>query len=159
MDLLPLIKEVGFPVALCVVLIYAIKQQNSQLVKAFTDRIRTLEGVVEGQGESIENLRKESNNLQREMLRRADEYGHTLKDIAGRYAKVVTDHDAWSKQAFALLSRLIDVWQTRPCMGDRYDPHPAHPAQVPVAPMKTPSSAELPPPPKNVETDSHHAHR
>lgn len=145
MDLLSLVKDVGFPVALCVVLIYAIKQQNAQLVRAFTDRIKTLEAVVEEQGEEIAEL-------QRDRLRRADEYAHTLKDIAGRYAKVVTDHDAWSKQAFALLSRLIDAWQVRPCMVDRYEPH--------AAPRKPPSSSDLPAPPSadKAETRPLHAH-
>jgi hypothetical protein len=135
-SLIPVVKEFGFPVALCVVLLLAIRQQNAQLVKAFTDRIKVLEKVVEEQGERIIKL-------EADRLRRAEEYAQTLKDIAARYAKVVTDHDAWSKQAFALLSRLIDVWQTRPCMIDRYEPHPAQPQ------TRVPSSAEIPTPPRH----------
>lgn len=152
MDILPLIQQVGFPIALCVVLIYAIKAQNAQLVKAFTDRIKTLETVVEEQGERIIKL-------EADRLRRADDYAQTLKDIAGRYAKVVTDHDAWSKQAFALLSRLIDVWQERPCMADRYDPHDHRPQTI-----RTPSSSEIPAPPRNpvdpskADTEVHREH-
>lgn len=159
MDLLPIVKDVGFPVALCIVLIYAIKVQNSQLVRAFTDRIKTLEGVVESQGAEIQAHRKEIASLQREMLRRADEYATTLKDVANRYSKVVSEHDRWVREAFTVLSRLVDTMQMRPCMLDRYDPHPHQPLTT-----RTPSSSEIPPPPQTPtdptkdETRPHHVH-
>jgi hypothetical protein len=148
--LLPIVKEFGFPVALCIVLLFAIRQQNAQLVKAFTDRIKVLEKVVEEQGEEIVVI-------QNDRMHRADEYAHTLRDIAARYAKVVTDHDAWSKQAFALLSRLIDVWQMRPCMADRYEPHTQAPVQPPT--QKVPSSAEIPAPPQHTTPSGSHPTR
>jgi hypothetical protein len=139
-SLLPLLKEFGFPVALCVVLLLAIRQQNGQLVKAFTDRIKTLERVVQEQGETIELHRHEINKLQAEMLRRADEYGHTIKDVASRYAAVIRDHNAWNQKMMDVLARLVDSIQIRPCMMDGYAPHPHHPSKVP-------SSSEIPAPP------------
>lgn len=146
----PLLKEFGFPLVLCGVLMWAIKHMAKQImaeskahINALKDRVDTLESIVTAQGQEI-------HNLQEDRLRRADEYARTLKDIAGRYSKVVTDHDAWSKQAFALLSRLIDIWQVRPCMLDRMTPagdHAPGSALQPKTPI--PSSAEMPTPPRH----------
>lgn len=156
-DLIPLLKEFGFPIVLCGVLMWAIfhmakrlaaeskahiasiKDQHEQFVASLTDqnkrlitalntRIDTLEKVLEERDDTIKALHSDR-------LKRSDSYATDIKDVMSRYAKVLAEHDAWSKQAFGLLSRLIDAWQDRPCM---YRPH---------APSKPPSSADLPSPP------------
>ena len=136
MDILPLLKEFGFPVALCVVLLLAIRQQNGQLVKAFTDRIKTLESVVRDQGVKIADLESDR-------IRRADEYAQTLKDVAARYATVVREHNAWNQRMMDVLSRLVDSIQIRPCMMERYEQHESRVHQ------KVPSSSEIPAPPRH----------
>lgn len=140
--LLPILKDFGFPIALCVVLLLAIRQQNAQLVKAYTDRILTLERIVKVNTDQI-------HELQAERIRRADEYGHTLKDMALRYANTIRDHDALMRTALDVLRRLTDAIAVRPCMIDsHYQPHPqARPA------VKVPSSDEIPADPAKAPTD------
>lgn len=143
MDLLAIFKDFGFPVALCVVLLLAIRHMMRTLVKAYTDRIGALERAVV-------DLQQRHAAAQADIVARSDRHAHDLKQVAERYAKVVQDHDAWTKQAFGILSRLIDAWQSRPCM---FDPHSPPPPEPPLTRRSTPSSTELPPPPEPPQTE------
>lgn len=135
-QLLTVVQKFGFPVALCVVLLLAIRHQNAQLVKAYTDRISLLEDLIRSQGEKIEKLQKES-------VERSIEYANSLKDIAGRYASSTREVFGCIREILPVLRRLVDSINTRPCM---HDYHPT------VAPSRPPSSDDLPPPPRNHET-------
>lgn len=146
MDIVSIIQQFGFPITLCVVLLLAIRQQNGTLVKAFTDRIRTLENIVKEQGIKIAEL-------EQDRIRRADEYGHTLKDVAVRYASVIRDHDTVIRETLGVLRRLTDAVTTRPCMVDAFaDFAPSKWAKA----SKLPTSADLPADPSKLETDRFH---
>jgi hypothetical protein len=139
--LLPILKDFGFPIALCVVLLFAIRQQNAALVKAYTDRISVLERLVKINSDKIDEL-------ELDRIRRADEYGHTLKDMAVRYGNILRDHDQLTREMLAFLRRLADsvgVMASRPCMHDTPAPH--RPS------VKVPSSAEIPADPTKAPTD------
>lgn len=140
--LLPILKDFGFPIALCIVLLLAIRHQNAALVKAYTDRILVLEKIVKANTDEI-------HELQAERIKRADEYGHTLKDMAIRYSNTIRDHDQLMKSALNVLRQLTDAVAARPCMADPpYHPHPlAHKV------IRTPSSSEIPADPSKSPTD------
>jgi hypothetical protein len=100
---LQILKEFGFPIALCVVLLLAIRFQNAQLQKAFAamaraqaDRIGVLEGIVTAQDQRIRGLEDDR-------LRRADEYAQSLRDVVTRYAAAVQEWHAWMDQAWRFL--------------------------------------------------------
>ena len=60
MDLHAFVKDFGFPVALCIVLLYAIRHMAATLVKAYTDRISALEALsaqIEDRLEHVLGLR------------------------------------------------------------------------------------------------------
>lgn len=112
--LLPLLKEFGFPIALCVVLLLTIRHQNTQLakahesmVKALIERIRTLEGITD-------ELKKQVKDLEDDRIRRADEYAHSLKDVAGRYASAIRDFNSWMDKVWAIISRAMAEYQPHP---------------------------------------------
>lgn len=119
MDPFAFLREFGLPIALCVVLILAMRHQNTQLQRAFAalikaqaDRIGALEGIAQAQGERI-------STLEDDRLKRADEYAHSLKDVAGRYATAVREWHAWMEKAWASLMHLAAA------RGD-YAPHHQH---------------------------------
>jgi len=142
--ILPILKDFGFPIALCCALLWAISRQNSQLVKAYTDRIGTLEKIVKSLTEKVDEL-------ERDRIRRADEYGHTLKDLALRWSTTIREHNDLTRSTLAILRKLTDSITVRPCMMDRYEPH-HHPTPRP------PSSDELPRDPSQKPTDRIQAH-
>jgi len=140
--ILPFLREFGFPVALCITLLLAIRQQNMSLVKAYTDRISVLEKLVKVNTDKIEELESDR-------LRRSDEYGHTLKDMAIRYGQTIRDHDNLMREVMAVLRRLVDSIAIRPCMADDlYTPHPK--------PHPTPTSRDLPKDPTKETTARFH---
>ena len=142
-----LLKEFGFPIALCGLLLLAISRQNAQLVKAYTDRIGMLEEIVKGLNDKVDEL-------ERDRIRRTDEYGHTLKDHALRCSTTIREHNALTRSTLAILRKLTDSLTLRPCMQDhqdRYDPR-AHRTPRP------PSSDELPKDPTRAEIDRLQAH-
>jgi hypothetical protein len=142
--LIPILKEFGFPIALCGLLLIAISRQNAQLVKAYTDRIGTLEKIVRGLTEKVDEL-------ERDRIRRADEYGHTLKDLALRWSTTIREHNDLTRSTLAILRKLTDSITIRPCMMDRYEPH-VYPTPRP------PSSDEIPKDPARAETDRLQSH-
>ena len=132
--IIPILKDFGFPVALCGVLLLAMKHMQAQLTKAYIDRINTLEGIVK-------TLSKEVDELQSDRLRRSEEYAHSIKDIAGRFGTMVREsHEMW-KQVLAALRTIAAEMQHmsgRPCQAQPdYDPHPA-------ARTRTPSHIDIP---------------
>lgn len=149
MDLVAFLKDFGFPVALCVALLWAVREQNTNLVKAYTDRISTLEGIVTALNARVEEL-------ETDRLRRADEYGHTVKDLAGRVVSALREHSELSRNTLNHLRQLTDSIVTRPCLADHeYVPqNPRNPAQH----TKVPSSSDLPSDPKEVPTDRNQRH-
>jgi hypothetical protein len=140
-SILPILKEFGFPVALCAVLLWAIRSQNAQLVKAYTDRISTLERIVKGLTDKVEALEVDR-------IRRADEYGHTIKDLAIRLASVTKETNEVIRSTLQVMRKLCDSIAIRPCMMDEYHPHK-------TPPPRPPTSGELPDDPAKAETDRH----
>ena len=142
--LLPILKDFGFPICLCIALLWAIRTQNGQLVKAYTDRIRALEGLVNDLREQVQALQVEIQRQNTDRLRESREYGHTLKDVATRYATTIRDHDQLMRETLPVMRRLTDA------VADllRHDYHPHH------APTKIPSSAEIPADPANRPTET-----
>jgi hypothetical protein len=134
-DWLPVAKDFGIPVAMCVVLIVAIRYQNAQLQKAsaaliaaLSARTSTLEKITSAQAERI-------TALEADRLKRADEYAHSLKDVAGRYAAAVREWHAWMEKAWAFL---VDMASQR---GDYHPTHaPAHPPMPPAPPPVAPAT-------------------
>jgi len=131
---LAILKEFGFPIALCVVLLLAIRNQNSQLVKAYTDRISTLERLVRELTSKVEVLEKDR-------IRRADEYASGLQEIAGRFGDQAREFSRTIKEVIPVLHRLVDALGGRPCMHDQgyeYKPHhtprPPSKADIPKEP-------------------------
>jgi len=123
--ILPILKEFGFPVALCGVLLWAMRNMSMQLVKSYTDRIRVLEGIVNTLTEKVDNL-------ERDRIRRADEYGHTLKGIALSWAAQSKETNELSRGSLKVLRELCE------CMKD-YHPHghrTPKPGDVPADPAK-----------------------
>jgi len=132
--ILPVLREFGFPIALCAVLLLAIRFQNAQLAKAYAqlvaahmDRIRTLEGIVCRQGERIEGL-------EADRIRRADEYATSLKDVAGRCASALRDMSAWMDKVWSY------VVTRQP---GEYHATTAQPPAPPVPPARQPDTAVL----------------
>lgn len=99
--LLPVLKDFGFPVALCALLLWAIRSQNTQLVKAYTDRIGTLERIVR-------DLTGKVDELERDRIRRADEYGHTLKGIALSWANATKETNEVVRGSLAVQRKVCD---------------------------------------------------
>jgi len=123
--LIPLLKEFGFPIALCALLLWAIRSQNMQLVKAYTDRISTLERIVKTLNDKVDQL-------ELDRIRRADEYGHTLKGIALSWASAGRETNEVLKGSLKVLRELCD------CMHD-FRPHnhrTPSPSDVPADPAK-----------------------
>lgn len=136
-SLLPLLKDFGFPVALCGVLLLAVRYQNAQLQKAaqelnaaLASRITILEGVTSAQALQIAAL-------EADRLKRADEYARSLEHIATRYATAVREWHAWMDKAWSFL---VSVLSRRPA--GEYHPYDA-PAAPPIPPE----------PPKPPETE------
>ena len=131
--LLPILKEFGFPIALCVVLLLAIRKQNGDLVKAYTDRITVLERIVKSQGDKIDDL-------ERDRLRRAEEHGHTLKGIALAWSKSAADTSEVIRNTLAVIRKLCDSITGLHRALDQYVPHPVPPPpgshEVPADPAK-----------------------
>lgn len=128
--LLPLLKEFGFPVALCAVLLLAIRYQNKQLQKAsaqlnaaLASRITVLEGVASTQAAQIAAL-------EADRLKRADEYARSLEHVATRYATAVREWHSWMDKAWTFL---VSVLSQRPGNGE-YQPHVAAPPAPPDPP-------------------------
>ncbi len=142
MDIITILKEFGFPIALCALLLWAIMRQNAQLVKAYTDRIGTLERIVN-------RLTDKVNELEQDRIRRSDEYGHTLKNIAVNWSAATKETNEVTRTALAVMRRLCDSINLRPCMRDM-EPHPI--------PQRTPSSAEIPADPPKPTTDRYQSH-
>jgi hypothetical protein len=86
---------------------------------------------------------EEIKRLELDRIRRADEYGHTLKDMALRYGQTIRDHDQLMRDALAVLRRLTDSITARPCLMDQpgYRPHPTPPSsgELPKDPAKAPT--------------------
>lgn len=136
MDLMPFLKEFGLPVALCVVLILAVRHQNNQLRAAFAalvkeqaDRIGVLEGITAAQGKRIKELEDDR-------LRRADEYANSLRDIATRYASAVREWHAWMGKAWDSLMALAN-------RGGDYLPHHQHSTPTPPPPPREPGTGTI----------------
>lgn len=133
--LLPVLKEFGFPVALCVVLLLAIRYQNKQLQKAsaqlnaaLASRITVLEGVASTQAAQIAAL-------EADRLKRADEYARSLEHVATRYATAVREWHSWMDKAWTFLVSVLSQHHG----GGEYQPHTPPPAPpVPPEPPKSP---------------------
>ena len=124
--ILPLVKDFGFPVALSVVLLWAIRSQNAQLVKAYTDRIVTLEGIVR-------TLTRKVDELEADRLRRADEYAHGLKAVAERAGEQAREFTRTIRELLPLLRSLVESINARPCQRNDYWPSPTPPPRAPSA--------------------------
>jgi len=132
--ILPILKEFGFPIALCAVLLWAIRAQNAQLVKAYTDRIGTLERIVKGLNDKVDELEKDR-------IRRSEEHGHTLKGIAIAWSKSQADVSAVIKDTLVVIRKLCDSMGSLHRAIEHYQPHPVtprppHAAEVPADPAK-----------------------
>ena len=123
--IIPLLKEFGFPIALCAVLLWAIRAQNAQLVKAYTDRISTLERIVKSLTDKVDEL-------ERDRIRRSDEYGHTLKGIALCWSTHSKETNEVLRGSLKVLRELCE------CMRDfrPHDHRPPSPSDVPADPAK-----------------------
>jgi len=104
-DLLPFLREFGFPVALCLVLLWAIRSQNTQLVKAYTDRIGTLELLVH-------DLSMKVDDLERDRIRRADEYGTTIRSMALSWASATKETNEVVKSSLSVQRKICDFIAT-----------------------------------------------
>jgi hypothetical protein len=133
MDLISIFRDFGFPIALCIALLWAVKAQNTQLVHSYTDRITTLENLVK-------SLTGKVDELESDRIKRADEYGHTLKSIAIAWATVNRESNELQRSSLAVLRRLCDSLQ---------DYHP-----TPKTAM--PTSREVPADPTKQETAQIH---
>lgn len=130
--LLSILKDFGFPVALCGALLWAIMRQNAMLVKSYTDRISTLERVVR-------ELQNKLADLEDSRLKQANDYASSLREIASRYAAVIRDHNGWNEKITVVLANLVDSIRFTPCrMQHEHQPH-----SLP----RSPSSADIPAPP------------
>jgi hypothetical protein len=144
MDLATVLREFGFPIALCVVLLYAIRHMAAQLVKAYTDRIATLEGIVR-------SLTKKVDELEADRLRRADEYAHGLKAVAERAGEQAREFTRTIRELLPLLRSLVEAVNARPCQMQDYRPHAAPPPRGPIV-------SDVPRSPAERETDKAYKH-
>jgi small-conductance mechanosensitive channel len=137
--LLPVLKEFGFPVALCAALLWAIRQQNMQLVKAYTDRISVLERMVKSLTEKVDDL-------ERDRIQRADDYGQVLRSVIGSGNATARETNEVTRGSLAVLRKLCDALNARPCL------------DVPAQPRtpRPPSADEVPPDPAKAITDRFH---
>lgn len=117
--IMQVLKEFGFPVALCAVLLLAIRKQNKdltdayqkhikQLTEAYCDRINTLETIVKDQGSKIDVL-------QNNMVDRTQEYANSLKDVAIRCANATHEVFATLREMLPVLrqmTRIMSKWHT-----------------------------------------------
>jgi hypothetical protein len=111
MDMLPLLKEFGIPTGFCVVLMFAIRKMYlmstsssrlhyGDLIKAHTDRIKTLEEIVRKNTEQIQSLNDDR-------ARRADESGRSAKDLALSYAQALKEQRRFMQDNTLVLRELV----------------------------------------------------
>lgn len=130
--LLPLLKEFGFPVALCAALLWAIRQQNLQLVKAYTDRIGVLERMVKSLTEKVDEL-------ERNRIQRADDYGQALRSVIVTGNATARETNEVLRGSLTVLRKLCDSLNARPCLdapGRPATPRPPTAEDVPADPAK-----------------------
>ncbi len=129
--LLSVLKEFGFPIALCVVLFYVIKHQNRLLVTSYTDRIRALESLTK-------DLAAKISALEKDRIDRSDAFTKVLTDLVQKYQYTIAAHNVVTKDTLGVLRRLADDLGDRPCLGPAIKQPDGHRYE------RTPSSAEIP---------------
>lgn len=142
--ILPILRDFGFPIALCVVLIIAIREMMLRLMKAHAETVRVQAERIDTLEEIVTTLHTKVDTLQTQQLSRAEEYGNSLKDVASRYATAIRDTNAWGREMTTALRRLADaVAELVKMTRKEYAPTP-----------RPPSSDEIPTPPaKDASTD------
>ncbi len=135
-------KEFGFPIVLCAVLLLAIRWQNAALVKAYTDRIRALEGLVLV-------LTTKVDQLEQDRIKRADDYASTLKSIALAWSAATRETNEITRNVLSVLRKLCESTAT---MAENLgSPSGQHPVRRPVTPV--PHHSEVPRDPAQPTTD------
>jgi hypothetical protein len=130
------VETVGYTLAAILGLLYILRWLSNIHLQALNGRITTLEGVVLKRDEQIETA-------QALILTQATQHAHEMKDIAIRLANEIRDNRAFGREQHAVLVRLLDKLDQRPCMAADYQPHPS---------PKHGTSAELPQPPTDRTT-------
>jgi hypothetical protein len=99
---------------------------------ALNSRITTLEAVVAKRDSQIEAAQLLINT-------QANQHAHEIKDIAIRLVTEIRENRSFNREQHAVLARLLDKLDARPCMAVDYQPH--HHAK---GDPRSPSSSELP---------------
>jgi len=144
-EILPYIKDLGFPIALCVLLMWAIRVQYQQISTAYTDRISALESVVSKMSARMEEM-------EADRMKRSDDYSASLRATSSQWSAQVRENHALLTQLLTVMRNLVDSMGTRPCMSE-YPPHSVHHHG-----RRVPSSADLPADPSKAPTDSVRSH-
>lgn len=130
------VETVGYALAAILGLLYVLRWLSNTHLKALNDRQTTLEAVVAKRDAQIEAA-------QASMLIQAERHAHEMKDVAIRLANEIRDNRAFNREQHAVLVRMLDKLDRRPCMLADYEPHQHHSKPDP----RVTSSAELPQPP------------
>lgn len=135
MDLLPLLKDFGFPVALCGVLLLAVRHMFTTYDRAQKARIGAIEAAL-----AEEQAR--SRQTTTDAAKRADEYSAVLQGLLSRHEASLAAHNNLTRQTLDILRRLVDALAARPCLVEDYRPHSAAPS--PDARPSVPPRREVP---------------
>lgn len=148
---IPLLKDYGLPLALCVVLMWAIWYLNGQIMRMVAERTAV-------QDSQIKDLSSRLAKLEAVRAEELKAHGEVMAGLSAQYASVIKEHSALVKDMLAVLRRLIDSLTARPCLhGAPAEPQPhPHPAPVIQHPgrVRPPTSAELPPDPTQAPTEA-----
>lgn len=132
--LLPVLREFGFPIVLCIVLLWFI-------YRMVTDRFRLLEKIIAKQGAQLEDL-------EADRLRRADAHAHELEAVANQFASESKEMRRVIGELLNFIRRLTDALHERPCLDPDYRPHhvrtppPPSSDDVPSGPHDNPATSK-----------------
>jgi hypothetical protein len=117
MDIISVIEKVGLAIATILGLVYVLRWLSQAHLLALNSRITTLESVVAKRDNQIEAAQLQINM-------QANQHAHEMKDIAVRLATEIKENRAFNREQHAVLVRLLDKLDSRPCMIAEYHPHP-----------------------------------
>lgn len=132
MDIAAFFKDFGFPLALCVVLIYGMKAMFKYLIEAHTDRIKKIEAILESQ-----QLKMDS--CERDRLKREQENAKDRETLVQQWATASHENRNILRATLEVNRQVIDMLRSRPCISDALEPQSRT-----TASNRHPSSADLP---------------
>jgi L-2-hydroxyglutarate oxidase LhgO len=135
-----IIEKVGITVASVLGLLVVVKWLSQVHLKALNDRIELLENLNTKREIEITEARKQ-------IIERTDSHSKIVQELVTQVMLELRESRRAAVQTNQVMTRLIDTVLSKPCVAAELHPHDHRPY------TRTPSSAELPAPPREVPTD------